>query len=69
MLDCLRTKFCKTSSYYKKMLLSTGEQKLHVAPLKGDPGKWTYMNGKGGDLIPYTKTARPHSGQLTERAK
>lgn len=51
MLDCLRIKFCKTSSYYKKMLLSTGEQKLHVAPLKGDPGKWTYMNGKGGDLL------------------
>lgn len=51
MIECLRIKYLKTSTYYKKVLLKTGNKRLHELPLKGDPGKWTYMNGKGGDLL------------------
>jgi hypothetical protein len=49
MQDCLRTKF--SSGHYQNILLSTGKITLHASPLRDSPGKWTYANGRGGDLL------------------
>ena len=33
------------------MLLRTYPKSLHEVPLRGEPGRWTWRNGKGGDLL------------------
>jgi len=47
--DDLRKKY--SLPYYLKLLLSTGNRNLHELPLNGVPGKWSYKNGKGGDIL------------------
>jgi hypothetical protein len=49
MMHCLRKKY--SLPYYLKLLLSTGNRNLHELPLNGVPGKWSYKNGKGGDIL------------------
>lgn len=49
MLIALRRKF--RNKAYRDVLLQTGDAVLHQTPVVGAPDKWTWRNGKGGDLI------------------
>ena len=48
MKECLMKKF--SDPKYKKILLETGNAKLHQKPMRGNHSIWTFDGEKGGDL-------------------
>tara|TARA_B100001093_G_scaffold394780_1_gene381554 strand:- start:2803 stop:3375 length:573 start_codon:yes stop_codon:yes gene_type:complete len=39
------------NTYYRELLLKTGDAVLHQTPVVGPPDEWTWKDGKGGDKI------------------